>query len=151
MNRTVTIHTDGSCHNKTGYGGWGVHMMIANTEIEMSGGAIETTSNRMEMMAVLQALNCLNTSEAIVLYTDSQYVQKGATQYMFSWQQDNWSGAIEREIKNLDLWRMMYKLVDKLDVTILWIKGHAGHKFNERADELAGNAYRKIRNKHEGV
>ena len=133
MSKVVEIYTDGACSGNPGPGGWGAILRYGDVEKELYGGEEETTNNRMEMMAVIKALEALNKRSTVEIYTDSTYVQKGVTEWMEGWKAKNWPS----KIKNQDLWKRIDSLVDSHDVRFFWVKGHAGHPENERADELA--------------
>lgn len=129
----ITIYTDGACSGNPGPGGWGVLMRYGSHEKELFGGEADTTNNRMEMMAVIKALEAIKKSVPVDLYTDSKYVQQGINEWMAGWKAKGWPS----KIKNQDLWKQIDTLVESHDVTFHWIKGHAGHEGNERADALA--------------
>lgn len=131
--KIVEIYTDGACSGNPGPGGWGVVMRYGAHEKELSGGEPETTNNRMEMMAVIKALEALKKRSKVELYTDSIYVQKGVNEWMAGWKAKGWPA----KIKNQDLWKHIDELVQQHDVRFHWIKGHNGHPENERADALA--------------
>jgi ribonuclease HI len=133
MSKNIKIYTDGACSGNPGPGGWGVLLQWNGHEKELFGGEAETTNNRMEMQAVIEALKALKRKSQIDLYTDSVYVQKGITEWIHNWKAKNWPA----KIKNKGLWQAMDTLVQQHDVTFHWVKGHAGHPENERADELA--------------
>ncbi len=139
MNR-VTIYTDGACKGNPGPGGWGVLMRSADgSEKELSGGERETTNNRMEMMAVIQALSALKRPCEVTLHLDSQYVLKGITEWLAGWKAKGWKTAAKQPVKNVDLWQQLDQLVANAGHHIdwRWVKGHAGDPGNERADALA--------------
>lgn len=137
----ITIYTDGSANNKTGHGGWGAVVYTDGDMFEFNGAVIDTTSNRMELLAVIRVLSLFNEdSDPITLYSDSKYVVDGCNQYVQRWSINNWQDAIERDIKNLSYWKRLKKLLDKLNVDIKWVKGHSGDPGNDRADWLAGQA-----------
>lgn len=129
----IEIYTDGACSGNPGPGGWGAILRYGETEKELFGGEAETTNNRMEMMAVIKALKALKTRCRVDLYTDSTYVQKGVSEWMAGWKAKNWP----KKIKNQDLWKQIDSLTAQHDIVFHWVKGHAGHPENERADELA--------------
>ena len=136
-------YTDGACSGNPGPGGWGA-MLIARGEDgaeikrrELSGGEPETTNNRMELTAAIEALNALGRPTAITLVTDSTYVKDGLTKWIHGWKRNGWKTAAKKPVKNEDLWRALDEAVKRHDVTWEWVKGHAGHEENERADELA--------------
>ncbi len=131
---TITIYTDGACSGNPGPGGWGALLQSGGHEKEIYGGEPDTTNNRMEMMAVIKAIESLkNTGSTVDLYTDSKYVQQGITQWIKGWKAKNWPA----KIKNQDLWKQIDALTQHHTIRFHWIKGHAGHPGNERADELA--------------
>lgn len=136
-NRTVEIFTDGACSGNPGPGGWGAILRWNGTEKELKGGEPETTNNRMELMAAIQALEALKRGVKADLYTDSTYVQKGITEWIYSWKKRGWKTAAKKPVKNEDLWRRLDEAIARHDVKWHWVKGHAGHAENERADELA--------------
>ena len=142
MNTTpiVEIYTDGACSGNPGPGGWGAILRAGKHEKELSGGEENTTNNRMELTAAIKALEALNRRSTIDLYTDSSYVQQGITQWIHGWKAKNWP----ERIKNKDLWQELDELTKKHVVTFHWLKGHAGHPDNERADRLAVNAIPRV-------
>lgn len=133
----VELFTDGACRGNPGPGGWGVFMRYQGTEKELFGGEVETTNNRMELMAAIQGLEGLNKSCDVVLTTDSQYVLKGATEWMAGWKRKNWVTAAKKPVKNVDLWQRLEKALLPHTVKWVWVRGHTGHPENERADDLA--------------
>ena len=134
----VEIYTDGACKGNPGTGGWGALLVAdGNHEKEIFGGEPNTTNNRMELRAVIEALGVLNRPCTVVLHTDSQYVQKGISEWIHGWKARGWRTADRKPVKNEDLWRRLDEARSRHDVDWRWIKGHAGHEFNERADELA--------------
>lgn len=135
--KQVQIHTDGACRGNPGMGGWGAILRYNNTIKELCGGEQETTNNRMEMTAVIEALKALNTGSSVLLITDSQYVLKGVKEWMPNWKKRNWMTAGRKPVKNVDLWKMLDQLVIQHQVEWKWVKGHSGDPGNERADALA--------------
>ncbi|MGH1377573.1 MAG: ribonuclease HI [Alphaproteobacteria bacterium] len=133
----VIIYTDGACSGNPGPGGWGVLMRSGEHKKELCGGEAETTNNRMEMMAVIEALGALKKKSDVKLYTDSKYVLQGVTEWMDGWKAKNWKTASKKPVKNKDLWQRIDELVCAHKVELIWVKGHAGDPGNERADELA--------------
>ena len=133
----VDIYTDGACSGNPGPGGWGAILRWNGREREMFGYAPATTNNRMEMTAVIEALRSLTRSVPLRVHTDSQYVQKGMTEWIHGWKRRGWKTAGKEPVKNEDLWRELDKLAAGHAVEWLWVRGHAGHPENERADELA--------------
>lgn len=132
----VEIYTDGACSGNPGPGGWGAVLRYGGHEKELSGGEAETTNNRMELMAAIKALEALKRKSTVDLYTDSTYVKQGITEWIYGWKAKNWP----QRIKNKDLWQELDLLNQKHDVRWHWVKGHAGHPENERADSLAVSA-----------
>ncbi|MDB5438772.1 MAG: rnhA [Caulobacteraceae bacterium] len=137
MTPKVVIYTDGACSGNPGPGGWGALLMYGVKEKELTGGEAHTTNNRMEMMAAIQALEALKGPCDVELHTDSQYVMKGITQWLRGWKAKGWKTADNKPVKNDDLWRRLDEARARHQVDWRWIKGHAGHEFNERADALA--------------
>ncbi len=134
----ITIYTDGGCNPNPGPGGWGaVLIQDDGTEIELSDGDKDTTNNRMEMSAVLTALNHLPEKHHVDLYVDSQYVKNGITQWIAGWRRKNWRTSTGSPVKNKDLWQKLDAAVNRHEITWHWVKGHAGDHYNERVDELA--------------
>ena len=133
------MYTDGACKGNPGPGGWGVLLTWGGTEKEMFGGELVTTNNRMEMMAVIEGLSALKQPCSITLYIDSQYVLKGMTEWLKGWKSRGWMTASKEPVKNVDLWQRLDPLVNTAGHKIewRWVKGHAGHPGNERADMLA--------------
>ena len=142
----VVIYTDGACKGNPGPGGWGVLMRSPDgTEKELCGGEMGTTNNRMEMMAVIEALAALKRPCKVTLHIDSQYVLKGMTEWLAGWKAKGWKTAAKQPVKNVDLWQRLDELVAKAGHTIdwRWVKGHAGDPGNERADALANKGVEK--------
>lgn len=137
MTDTVDIYTDGACSGNPGPGGWGAILRHSEREKELFGYDPATTNNRMEMTAVIEALRSLKRSTPVRVHTDSQYVQKGMTEWIHGWKRRGWKTAGKDPVKNEDLWRTLDTLAAGHQVEWLWVKGHAGHPENERADELA--------------
>ncbi|MBE0615288.1 MAG: ribonuclease HI [Burkholderiales bacterium] len=133
----VRIYTDGACKGNPGPGGWGALMQFDGREKELYGGEPDTTNNRMELTAVIRALEALKRSCEIDLYTDSQYVQKGISEWVATWKRRGWKTADKKPVKNIDLWLELDRLAGAHDIRWHWVKGHAGHIENERADLLA--------------
>ena len=134
---TVVIYTDGACSGNPGPGGWGSILMYNGHRRELSGGEPATTNNRMEMMAVIEALEALKRSCRIVIHTDSTYVMKGMTEWMDNWKRRGWKTADKKPVKNVDLWQRLDEAMTRHDVEWRWVRGHSGIPENERADELA--------------
>ena len=137
MTDNVTIYTDGACSGNPGPGGWGVILMSGEHKKEIMGGELMTTNNRMEMTAALKALEALTRPCKVELHTDSQYLRQGITQWMAGWKARGWRTADKQPVKNEDLWRALDAARARHEVTWKWVKGHAGHPLNERADALA--------------
>ncbi len=135
--QVVEIFTDGACSGNPGPGGWGALLRYGAHEKELCGGEHETTNNRMEMMAVIEALKALKGTPKVELYTDSKYVQQGINEWMTGWKKRGWKTAAKKPVKNQDLWQEIDALIHDYDITFHWVKGHAGHVDNERADALA--------------
>ncbi|MBB4015257.1 ribonuclease HI [Chelatococcus caeni] len=133
----VTIYTDGACSGNPGPGGWGALLVYQGKEKELSGGEPGTTNNRMELTAAIMALEALKRPCAVDLFTDSQYVRHGITQWMHGWKARGWKTADKKPVKNEDLWRRLDTARQRHDVTWHWVRGHAGHPENERVDALA--------------
>jgi ribonuclease HI len=133
----VQIFTDGACSGNPGPGGWGAILRFRGVEKELKGGEAQTTNNRMEMMAVLVAFNTLTRPCAVDLYTDSQYVKKGMTEWLRGWKARGWKTADKKPVKNDDLWKALDAAAARHDVAWHWVRGHDGHPENERADALA--------------
>jgi ribonuclease HI len=138
--QVVEIYADGACKGNPGPGGWGVLLRAGGAERELYGGEPATTNNRMELTAVIRALESLKRRCRVRLYTDSQYVQKGISQWIHDWKRRAWRTADKKPVKNVDLWRRLDELAAAHDVEWHWVKGHAGHPENERADALANRA-----------
>jgi ribonuclease HI len=137
MSETVDIYTDGACSGNPGPGGWGAVLRFNGKEKELFGGERETTNNRMELTAVIEALRALKRPVAARVHTDSQYVQKGISEWIHAWKKRGWKTSGKQPVKNEDLWRTLDALAAKREVEWYWVKGHAGHPENERADALA--------------
>lgn len=138
--KTIDIYTDGACSGNPGPGGWAALLRYHQQEKMLSGAEANTTNNRMELMATIKALLELKTPCAVNLYTDSQYVVKGMTEWLPGWQRKNWRTASNEPVKNTDLWQLLVDAAKPHQVTWHWIRGHAGHLENERVDSLARQA-----------
>ena len=135
---SIKVYTDGACKGNPGPGGWGVYIQSNEDEKELYGGNPETTNNQMEMQAALEALKHLkDEGEIIELYTDSNYLRQGITEWIHKWKKNNWKTAAKKPVANRDLWIEISDLNEKMTVEWNWVKGHAGDPGNERADELA--------------
>ena len=141
----VEIFTDGACSGNPGPGGWGAVLRYGATEKELSGGETATTNNRMEMMAAIMALEALKRPTAVDLYTDSTYLRDGVMKWIHGWKRNGWKTAAKKPVKNVDLWQRLEEARAPHDVTWHWVKGHAGHPENERADALARGAIERVR------
>jgi ribonuclease HI len=137
MTPGVVIYTDGACSGNPGPGGWGAVMLHGQSRKEICGGEAGTTNNRMELMAAIQALEALKKPCKVELHTDSTYVMKGISEWIHGWKRRGWRTADGKPVKNDDLWRRLDEARSRHDVSWRWVKGHAGHELNERADELA--------------
>jgi ribonuclease HI len=134
---SIEIFTDGACSGNPGPGGWGAILRWNGHEKELSGGEKETTNNRMEMTAVIKALEAVKKKSKVAIYTDSKYVMDGITKWIEGWKAKGWKTADKKPVKNQDLWILLDEQVSRHDVAFHWVKGHDGHPENERADELA--------------
>ena len=135
---SIKVYTDGSCRGNPGPGGWGVYIQLNDEEKDLYGGNPETTNNQMEMQAALEALKYLkDKDEVIELYTDSNYLRQGITEWIHKWKLNNWRTAAKKPVANRDLWIEISDLNEKMNVQWNWVKGHAGDPGNERADQLA--------------
>jgi len=144
MSERVSIWTDGACLGNPGPGGWGALLRWNGTERELSGGEGNTTNNRMELLAAIEALEALKRPCEVVLTTDSQYVRKGITEWMANWKRNGWKTSARKPVKNADLWRRLDQAAGVHRVQWHWVKGHSGHPENERADQLASRAAREL-------
>ena len=145
MSDPVDIYTDGACKGNPGVGGWGVLLEARGKSRELFGGEAHTTNNRMELTAVIRALEALKRHCKVRLHTDSKYVQQGITTWIHSWKKRNWRTADKKPVKNEDLWKHLDELAQQHEVEWIWVKGHAGHNGNERADELANQGVESVR------
>ncbi len=146
MTPRVVIYTDGACSGNPGPGGWGAILMSGKHEREICGGEPDTTNNRMELMAAIQALEALNKPCSVELHTDSQYLRQGITEWLAGWKARGWRTAAKAPVKNEDLWKRLDLARLGHDVSWKWVKGHAGHPLNERADALARQGLNRARN-----
>ena len=138
--KTVEIFTDGACSGNPGPGGWGAILRFGAHEKEIAGGEVSTTNNRMELMAAIRALESIKEPVDVQLYTDSTYVRSGITDWINKWRANGWRTAAKKPVKNVDLWQRLEAATHRHDITWHWVKGHAGHPENERADALARGA-----------
>ena len=144
MEKTVYLFTDGACKGNPGAGGWGVLLRYGGHEKELFGGEAQTTNNRMELTAVLSGLKTLNRPCDVVIYTDSQYVKNGMESWIHNWKKNGWKTAGRQPVKNADLWQQLDEQVARHRVRWQWVKGHAGHAENERADALANRGVEQV-------
>lgn len=136
--KRVKIYTDGACKNNPGVGGWGVILLHGETKKELFGGEARTTNNRMELTAVIKGLESLKEKCDVTIYSDSKYVINAFTcDWIKNWKRNGWRLGVNKELKNDDLWKALYKLTLQHEITWVWVKGHAGNSYNERADCLA--------------
>ncbi|WP_407946690.1 ribonuclease HI [Pararhizobium mangrovi] len=137
MVKSVEIFTDGACSGNPGPGGWGAILRYNGTQKELSGGEAATTNNRMELMAAISALEALKTPCEVALYTDSNYLRDGIRSWIDNWKKNGWKTAAKKPVKNAELWQALDAARERHTISWHWVKGHAGHAENERADELA--------------
>lgn len=137
MTQRIEIYTDGACRGNPGPGGWGALLIAGEKRRTLHGGDAETTNNRMELTAAIQALNALNGRQAVVLHTDSRYVMDGIRDWLPNWKRRGWKTAAKKPVKNQDLWQALDEAVQRHDIRWVWVKGHAGDPGNEMADALA--------------
>lgn len=143
--KVVNIFTDGACKGNPGPGGWGAVLRYGDAEKQLFGGEPDTTNNRMELRAAIEALAILNRRCEVVLTTDSQYVRKGVTQWMQNWKRNGWKTAAKAPVKNADLWQQLDRLIAGHSIDWRWVKGHSGHPENELADQLANRGVKELR------
>ena len=137
MSEVIEIFTDGACKGNPGRGGWGAVLRHGAHEKELCGGEPLTTNNRMELLAVIRALEALKKRSTVKVHTDSQYVQKGISEWIIGWKKRGWKTADKKPVKNADLWLQLDQLASQHDIEWLWVRGHNGHEGNEHADRLA--------------
>ena len=137
MSEIIDVYTDGACKGNPGPGGWGALLRWNGHEKELFGGELNTTNNRMELRAVIEALAALKSDSSVRLHTDSKYVLDGITTWIHNWKKRGWKTAGKKPVKNVDLWQQLDDLALQYTITWVWVKGHSGHDGNERADELA--------------
>lgn len=142
----IHIYTDGACKGNPGPGGWGVVLRSGQHEKELWGGEKETTNNRMELTAVIRALEALKRPVSACIYTDSKYVQKGISEWIHNWKRNGWRTSAKAPVKNADLWEQLDKLVAQHKLEWIWVKGHAGDPGNEQADALANKGIEELKN-----
>jgi ribonuclease HI len=141
----VTIYTDGACSGNPGPGGWGAILVFNGTEKDIKGGETPTTNNRMELMAAISALESLKKPCQVDLHTDSQYLRNGIMKWIINWKKNGWKTADKKPVKNVDLWQRLEAALHTHEIKWHWVKGHAGHEMNERADVLARAAIAELR------
>lgn len=134
---SIELYTDGACSGNPGPGGWGALLRWNGHEKELSGGALETTNNRMELQAVIEGLKAIRKASKVHVHTDSKYVMQGATEWLEGWKAKGWKTASKKPVKNEDLWQELDSLIRLHTVQWTWVKGHSGHEENERVDKLA--------------
>lgn len=137
MSQAVELFTDGACKGNPGPGGWGALLRLGDRERELSGGERDTTNNRMELMAAIQALESLKRGTKVRIHTDSTYVKDGITKWIHNWKKNGWKNAAKQPVKNAELWRRLEAALETHDVSWHWVKGHSDHPENDRADALA--------------
>ncbi len=142
---TIVIHTDGACSGNPGPGGWGAILDYNGTRKEIHGGEINTTNNRMELKAAIEALNALKRPCKIEMHVDSNYVKDGISKWIHGWKRNGWKTADKKPVKNEELWRALDEAIQRHEISWHWVKGHAGHPENERADELARLGIAEVR------
>jgi ribonuclease HI len=140
----VEVFTDGACRGNPGPGGWGAVLRYNGRERDIHGGEVQTTNNRMELMAAIKALESLRRPCRVVLTTDSQYVRKGITEWMPNWKRRGWRTADRKPVKNVELWQRLDELASQHEVDWRWVRGHSGHPENERADALANRGIDEV-------
>jgi len=140
----IEIYTDGACRGNPGPGGWGAWLISGKHKKELFGGELDTTNNRMELMAAIKALEALKSSSIVTLITDSQYVRKGITEWLAAWKLKGWKNSQKKPVKNVDLWKLLDEQNQRHKVDWQWVKGHSGDPGNEKADELANKGIDSI-------
>ncbi|MCL4802315.1 MAG: ribonuclease HI, partial [Burkholderiales bacterium] len=151
MAEVVRIYTDGACKGNPGPGGWGALLRWGSRERELFGGEPATTNNRMELTAVIEALQALKRPASIELYTDSQYVRNGITEWLAAWKRRGWRTADGKPVKNVDLWQALERAAARHEIHWHWVRGHSGHDGNERADALANRGVAAARAPRDGT
>jgi ribonuclease HI len=145
---TVIIHTDGACSGNPGPGGWGAILDYNGTRRELHGGERDTTNNRMELKAAIEALNALKRPCTVEMHIDSSYVKDGITKWIFGWKKNGWKTADKKPVKNVELWQALDSAIARHTISWHWVKGHNGHPGNERADELARMGVAEVKRPH---
>lgn len=147
----VIIHTDGACSGNPGPGGWGAVLEFGKHVKELKGGEAHTTNNRMELTAAIEALNALTRPVPAEIHTDSQYLRNGITGWIHGWKRNGWRTADRKPVKNAELWQALDAALAQHQVSWHWVKGHAGHDLNERADQLANEGMAPFKRKRKGA
>ncbi|HDY98349.1 MAG TPA: ribonuclease HI [Pseudomonas sabulinigri] len=150
MTQPIEIFTDGACKGNPGPGGWGALLRLGGNEKSLYGGELNTTNNRMELLAAIRGLEALKRPAEVILTTDSQYVMKGICEWMANWKKRGWKTASKQPVKNVDLWQQLDELVSQHQVEWRWVRGHTGHRENEIADELANLGVQHVLNERKG-
>jgi ribonuclease HI len=145
VTEVVDIYTDGACKGNPGVGGWGALLRMGGSEKELFGGEAVTTNNRMELRAVIEGLSALTRAAQVRVHTDSQYVQKGISEWIASWKRRGWRTSDNKPVKNQDLWMQLDTVAAQHQIQWVWVRGHAGHEGNERADALANRGVQSVR------
>jgi ribonuclease HI len=145
LTRTIEIYTDGACRGNPGPGGWGAVLVAGTHRKTLYGGARETTNNRMELTAAIEALNALKGRQRVTLYTDSRYLMDGISQWLPGWKRRGWKTAARQPVKNQDLWQELDEAASRHDVAWKWVRGHSGHAGNDEADALANRGIDELR------
>jgi ribonuclease HI len=146
LTRTIEIYTDGACRGNPGPGGWGAVLVAGDRRKTLYGGARETTNNRMELTAAIEALNALKGRQRVALHTDSRYLMDGISQWLPGWKRRGWQTSARKPVKNQDLWQALDKAASRHDVTWKWVRGHSGHAGNDEADALANRGIDELMN-----
>jgi len=141
----IEIYTDGACRGNPGPGGWGALLCSGQHKKELFGGEHDTTNNRMELMAAIEALKAVKQSSSIILTTDSQYVRKGITEWIKGWKNKGWKNSQKKPVKNADLWKLLDAQNNRHQIDWQWVKGHSGHPGNEKADDLANRGIDQLK------
>ncbi|MDC0534405.1 ribonuclease HI [Francisellaceae bacterium] len=142
--KSIEIYTDGACKGNPGRGGWGALLIYGKHQKEIFGGENDTTNNRMELLAAIRALEVIKQDCKVNLHTDSKYVKNGIITWLSNWKNNNWKTANKKDVKNKDLWQRLDQVSSQYDISWHWVKGHAGHVYNEKADELANKGVESI-------
>lgn len=145
MSNSIDVYTDGACKGNPGIGGWGALLRFDGKSRELFGGEALTTNNRMELTAVIRALEALKRHCQVRVHTDSTYVQQGISVWIHNWKKRGWRTSDKKPVKNVDLWQQLDELAQKHDIEWLWVRGHSGHDGNERADELANRGVESVK------